>query len=68
VALVGAVSFVITFLTTLEGTADGSVFGYGFFPGIVALRTWSIATSIASYRALGAHADRAASSSSGYRQ
>ena len=46
-ALVGAVSFVITFLTTLQGTADGSVFGYGFFPGIVALLTWSIATSIA---------------------
>lgn len=68
VALVGAVSFVITFLTTLGGTADGSVFGYGFFPGIVALLTWSIATSIASYRAIGTYADRAASSSSGYRQ
>ena len=51
VALVGAVSFVITFLTTLHGTADGSVFGYGFFPGIVALVTWSVATSITSYRA-----------------
>src|SRR4051794_4828756 len=32
VALIGAVSFTITFLTTLDGTADGSVFGYGFFP------------------------------------
>ena len=42
----------ITFLTTLQGSADGSVFGYGFFPGIVALLTWSIATSIASYRAV----------------
>ena len=41
------------FLTTLDGTADGSVFGYGFFPGIVALLTWSIATSIATYRAVG---------------
>ena len=51
VALIGAVSFVITFLTTLDGTADGSVFGYGFFPGVVALLTWSIATSIATYRA-----------------
>ena len=52
VALIGAVSFVVTFLTTLQGTADGSVFGYGFFPGVVALLTWSIATSIASYRAV----------------
>ena len=52
VALIGAVSFIITFLTTLDGTADGSVFGYGFFPGVVALLTWSIATSIASYRAV----------------
>ena len=48
VALIGAASFTITFLTTLDGTADGSVFGYGFFPGVVALLTWSIATSIAS--------------------
>ena len=48
VALIGAASFTITFLTTLDGTADGSVFGYGFFPGIVALLMWSIATSIAS--------------------
>jgi hypothetical protein len=51
VALVGAVSFSITFLTTLDGTTDGSPFGYGFFPGVVALATWSIATSIAQYRA-----------------
>ncbi|HEU0193207.1 MAG TPA: hypothetical protein VFQ71_03355 [Gaiellales bacterium] len=49
-ALVGAVSFTITFLTTLDGTADGSIFGYGFFPGIVGLVTWSIATSVAIYR------------------
>lgn len=52
VALIGAASFTITFLTTLDGTADGSVFGYGFFPGVVALLTWSIATSIAGYRAV----------------
>lgn len=52
VALIGAVSFSITFLTTLDGTADGSVFGYGFFPGVVALVTWSIATSVARYRDL----------------
>lgn len=57
VALIGAVSFTITFLTTLDGTADGSVFGYGFFPGVVALVTWSIATSIARYRAVQSAAD-----------
>jgi hypothetical protein len=56
VALIGAVSFTITFLTTLDGTADGSVFGYGFFPGIVALVIWSIATSIAGFRVTGPHA------------
>jgi len=53
VALIGAVSFTITLLTTLDGTADGSVFGYGFFPGVVALVIWSIATSVARYRAVG---------------
>jgi hypothetical protein len=52
VALIGAVGFSITFLTTLDGTADGSVFGYGFFPGVVALVTWSIATSVAMFREL----------------
>ena len=52
VALIGAVSFSITFLTTLDGPADGSMFGYGFFPGVVALVTWSIATSVATYRTL----------------
>ena len=57
VALIGALSFSITFLTTLDGTADGSIFGYGFFPGIVALLIWSIATSIATYRAVGTGSD-----------
>ena len=59
IALIGAVSFTVTFITTLDGTADGSVFGYGFFPGIVALITWSIATSIASDRLARAAANRA---------
>jgi hypothetical protein len=57
VALIGAVSFTITFLTTLDGTADGSIFGYGFFPGVVALVIWSIATSIVRYRAVRPVAD-----------
>jgi uncharacterized membrane protein len=52
VALLGAVGFLIAFLTLIAGTGEDSVFGYGFLPGILALAIWSIATSIASYRAL----------------
>jgi hypothetical protein len=59
VALVGAVAFLITSLTLLAGTGEDSVFGYGFFPGILALVIWSIATSIASSRALASTAESA---------
>jgi hypothetical protein len=52
VALVGAVAFLITFLTLIAGTGEDSVFGYGLLPGILALVIWSIATSIARYRAV----------------
>ena len=52
VALIGAVAFLITFLTLVAGTGEDSVFGYGFLPGILALVIWSIATSIARYRAV----------------
>jgi hypothetical protein len=52
VALLGAISFLITFLTLIAGTGEDSVFGFGFFPGVLALVIWSIATSIASYRAV----------------
>ncbi len=52
VALVGAVCFLITFLTVLDGTTDGSAFGYAFFPAIVSLVVWTAATSIARYRAV----------------
>lgn len=52
VALVGAVAFLITFLTLIAGTGEDSVFGYGFLPGILALVTWSVATNIVSYRAI----------------
>jgi hypothetical protein len=52
VALVGAAAFLITFLTLIAGTGEDSVFGYGFLPGILALVIWSIATSIARYRAV----------------
>jgi hypothetical protein len=39
-------------LTILNNTGNGSVFGYAFFPALLALITWTIATSIASYRAV----------------
>ena len=52
VALLGACAFLITFLALLQGTSEDSVFGYGFLPGILALAIWSIATSIATYRAV----------------
>ena len=52
VALVGALSFLITFFALIQGTSEDSVFGYGFLPGILALTIWSIATSLAAYRAV----------------
>ena len=52
VALLGALSFVITFFALIQGTSEDSVFGYGFLPGILALAIWSIATSVATYRAV----------------
>ena len=56
VALLGAISFLITFLTLIAGTGEDSVFGFGFFPGVLALVIWSIATSFASYRAVASNA------------
>src|SRR5918992_1915138 len=52
VALIGAVAFLITFLTVIAGTGQDSVFGYGFLPGILTLVIWSTATSIIRCRAL----------------
>jgi hypothetical protein len=52
VALLGALSFLITFLAVIQGMSEDSVFGYGFLPGIMALTVWSIATSLAAYRAV----------------
>jgi hypothetical protein len=51
VALLGALSFLITFFALIQGTGEDSVFGYGFLPGILALAIWSIGTSLAAYRA-----------------
>jgi hypothetical protein len=50
VAIIGAISFLITFLVVLDGTTNGSNFGYGFFPGAVAVATWTAAASVATYR------------------
>jgi len=51
VALISAAAFLVTLLTVISGTGDGSAFGYAFFPAILSLVTWTIATSIATYRA-----------------
>jgi hypothetical protein len=52
VALVGGVAFLVTFVAVIDGLGQDSLFGFGFFPGVLALVIWSIATSIARYRAV----------------
>jgi hypothetical protein len=52
VALLGALAFFITFFTLIDGPTEDSVFGYGLPIGFLALAIWSIATSIAKYRAV----------------
>jgi hypothetical protein len=52
VALLGGLAFFITFFTLIAGPGEDSIFGYGFFPGFLALTIWSIATSVARYRAV----------------
>jgi hypothetical protein len=52
VALIGAVSFLVAFATVLAGLGEDSIFGFGFFPGVLALVIWSTATSIHRYRAV----------------
>ena len=37
VALLGAISFLITFLAVIAGLGEDSLFGFGFFPGVLAL-------------------------------
>jgi succinate dehydrogenase/fumarate reductase cytochrome b subunit len=53
VALIGAASFLVAFAAVLSGLGEDSLFGFGFFPGVLALVIWSIAAGIASYRAVG---------------
>ena len=51
VALIGAVSFLVAFAAVLSGLGEDSYFGFGFFPGVLALVIFSASTSVASYRA-----------------
>ena len=51
VALIGGVSFLVAFAAVLSGLGEDSIFGFGFFPGVLALVIWSIATSVANFRA-----------------
>jgi hypothetical protein len=39
-------------VAVLSGLGEDSLFGFGFFPGVLSLVIWSIATSIAAYRAV----------------
>jgi hypothetical protein len=48
--LLGASCFAITLLTILNNSGNGSSFGYAFFPAILSLVVWTIATSLARYR------------------
>jgi len=50
VALVGSGCFFITLLTILNNSGNGSAFGYAFFPAMLSLVVWTVATSILSYR------------------
>jgi len=52
VALIGAGCFFVTLLTILNNSGDGSAFGYAFFPAMLSFVVWTVATSLARYRAL----------------
>jgi uncharacterized membrane protein len=52
VALIGAVSVLVTLFTVLNNTGNGSAFGYAFFPALLSLVIWTVATSVARYRAV----------------
>jgi hypothetical protein len=60
-ALVGAVGFLVTFLTVTSDDGD-NVFGIGYPIGFLCLAVWSIATSLASRRKLATTTPTAASS------
>jgi hypothetical protein len=50
VALVGSGCFFITLLTILNNSGNGSAFGYAFFPAMLSVVVWTVATSISTYR------------------
>lgn len=50
VALIGAGCFFITLLTILNNSGNGSTFGYAFFPAMLSLVVWTVATSVSTYR------------------
>ncbi len=52
VALLGAGCFAITLLTILNNSGNGSAFGYAFFPAMLSFVVWTVAVSLARYRAL----------------
>ena len=56
VALVGGVAFLVALVAVIDGLGQDSLFGFGFFPGVLALVISSIATGIARYRAVAATA------------
>jgi len=52
VALIGAACFFVTLLTILNNSGNGSTFGYAFFPAMLSFVVWTVATSLARYRAV----------------
>jgi hypothetical protein len=52
VALLGGLAFFVTFFTLIADPNKDSVFGYGYFVGLLSLAIWSISTSIAIYRSV----------------
>jgi succinate dehydrogenase/fumarate reductase cytochrome b subunit len=52
VALIGAACFFVTLLTILDNSGNGSSLGYAFFPAMLSFVVWTVATSLARYRAV----------------
>jgi hypothetical protein len=52
VALIGAACFFVTLLTVLNNSGNGSALGYAFFPAMLSFVVWTVATSLARYRAV----------------
>jgi hypothetical protein len=50
--LIGMAGIAMASVTLAAASSDGSPFGYAFFPAILSLVTWTLAASIARYRAM----------------